>query len=144
MYRFGKTSKERLSTCHIDIIKVLDFAIKVSRVDFGVAEGNRSLEKQMEYFKAGKSRVDGIKIKGKHNYLPSQAVDFYGWVNGKSNWEKDTLIYLAGLFIGISEVFYAKGEITHKLRWGGNWDKDGEILTDQSFDDLPHMEIFKP
>lgn len=142
MHRFGKTSKQRLSTCHIDIIKVLDFAIKVSRVDFGIAEGNRSLKKQMEYFKAGKSRVDGIKIKGKHNYLPSRAVDIFGWVNGRINWEAHTLIYLAGLIIGISEVLYAQGEITHRLRWGGNWDKDGEIITDQDFDDLPHLEIY--
>jgi hypothetical protein len=27
------------------------------------------------------------------------------------------------------------------LRWGGNWDMDAEILTDQNFDDYPHVEI---
>ncbi len=27
------------------------------------------------------------------------------------------------------------------LRWGGNWNMDAEILTDQGFDDYPHVEI---
>jgi len=139
---FSKTSKERLNTCHIDLQLIFLEAISVTRIDFGIAEGHRSVEDQQKYFKEGKSRVDGIKIKGKHNYSPSLAVDFYGFVNGRATWEKDTLIYLAGLFIGISEILYKQDKISHKLRWGGNWDKDGIILKDQSFDDLPHVELY--
>jgi peptidoglycan L-alanyl-D-glutamate endopeptidase CwlK len=28
-----------------------------------------------------------------------------------------------------------------KLRWGGNWDRDGEPVTDQDFQDLVHFEL---
>ena len=94
--KFGNTSKKRLETCHKDIQLILNEAISVSRVDFGVAEGHRSLEDQMKYFKAGKSRVDGVKIKGKHNYSPSLAFDIYAYINNKASWEKDSLNYLAG------------------------------------------------
>ena len=44
---------------------------------------------------------------------------------------------------GVAEMLYKQGGITHKLRWGGNWDMDGEILIDQSFDDRPHVELIK-
>jgi hypothetical protein len=27
------------------------------------------------------------------------------------------------------------------VRWGGNWDRDNEVVTDQKFDDLVHFEI---
>jgi len=29
------------------------------------------------------------------------------------------------------------------LRWGGNWDMDGEPITDQDFQDLVHFEEVK-
>ena len=140
---FSKTSNKRLSTCHQDLQLIFNEAINVSRVDFGVAEGHRSIEDQFKYFSQGKSRIDGINKKGKHNYSPSLAIDIYAYVNGKASWEKDSLNYLAGLVIGISEMLYKQDKITHKLRWGGNWNRDGIILADQSFDDLPHFELIK-
>jgi hypothetical protein len=27
------------------------------------------------------------------------------------------------------------------IRWGGNWDMDGEPITDQDFQDLVHFEL---
>lgn len=141
MYQFGNTSKERLATCHPELRLVLETAIKVSPVDFGIAEGHRSLEKQLEYFNAGKSKVDGVKRKGKHNMTPSWAADIYPYVNGKADWNAETLSYLAGLIQGIANMLFQEGKISHVLRWGGNWDMDGEILFDQKFDDRPHLEL---
>ena len=34
-----------------------------------------------------------------------------------------------------------EGKITHKLRWGGNWNGDGLIVEGQSLVDLPHFEL---
>ena len=134
--KVGKvTSKERLATCHEDLQQVINRAIRISSVDFGVAEGHRSIERQQELFNAGKSKINGIDTKGKHNYVPSQAVDIYGWVNGHINYDTNVLCYLAGVILTCGEL------IGVKLRWGGNWDMDGVIITDQSFDDLVHFEI---
>lgn len=143
MYRFGKTSSERLSTCEMDMQKIMQQAIRVSDVDFGIAEGHRSIEKQQQYYKEGKSKIDGVTRLGKHNYLPSLAVDIYPFVNGQAKWDNEHLSYLAGLIQGVAEMLYKKGEISHLIRWGGNWDMDGEILLDQSFDDRPHFELIK-
>lgn len=144
MPQFGETSQARLTTCHNDLQLIMNEAIKYSNVDFGIAEGHRSIELQQKYFKEGKSKVDGIKVKGKHNYNPSLAADIYLWINGKASWNAETLTYVAGFIEATARQLYRNGNIEHLIRWGGNWDKDGEILSDQSFDDRPHFELYLP
>jgi peptidoglycan L-alanyl-D-glutamate endopeptidase CwlK len=144
MFRFGKTSKERLSTCHSDMQLIMNEAIKITNVDFGIAEGHRSIEKQQQYFKEDKSKIDGISKKGKHNYIPSLAVDIYPYFENCAKWDNEHLSYLSGIIHAVSEMLFTSGKITHKIRWGGNWDMDGVILIDQSFDDRPHFELVLP
>lgn len=143
MYEFSNTSKKRLSTCHDDLQKIMNEAIKVTNVDFGIAEGHRSIKLQKKYYNQGKSKIDGVNRKGKHNYDPSLAVDIYAYFDGEAQWDHETMSYLAGIFYTVAEYLYRKGEITHKIRWGGNWNMDGTILLDQSFDDRPHYELIK-
>jgi peptidoglycan L-alanyl-D-glutamate endopeptidase CwlK len=150
IYSFGRFSRKKLDTCHPDLILILETAIAISNVDFGVSEGERTQEKQNEYYQQGRTKpgpiitwIDGYTKKGKHNYDPSMAADYYAFVNGKISYNLEALSYLAGLFHAVAEVLYAAGKITHKIRWGGNWDMDGEILTDQTFDDRPHVELIK-
>lgn len=143
-YQFGKVSLTRLSTCHEDLQLVAKESLKVSDVDFGIAEGHRSPERQNEMFKQGKSKIDGITKLGNHNYNPSRAFDIYGFVNGRTAYNQETIIYLAGVITGAANQLFAMGAISHKIRWGGNWDKDGEVMTDQKFDDAVHFEIYIP
>ncbi len=140
-YNLSKASKDRLSTCHIDLQKIINKAISWSDVDFGVSEGHRTIKRQHELYLKGASRIDGITTKGKHNYTPSLAVDVYAYFNNKAQWDAETITYIMGIVKGASEFLYECGETTHKIRWGGNWDMDGVILIDQSFDDLPHHEL---
>ena len=143
MYQFGTRSKEKLSQCHKDLQLIADESLKVSQVDFGVSEGHRTVEKQQEYFNSGKSKVDGIKIKGKHNYQPSLAFDIYAYVSGKPKlaFSQTYLSYLGGVITATAKRLLNEGKITHKVRWGYNWDMDGEIGTDQRFQDMPHFEL---
>lgn len=140
-YQLGRTSLERLSTCHEDLQKIILTAIALSPIDFGVAEGHRSVERQKLLFDEGKSKIDGINKKGKHNYNPSLAVDIYAYVNGKAMWEERHLCTIAGIIIATANMMHMQGEIESTLRWGGNWDGDGEIISDQTFMDLPHFEL---
>lgn len=144
MLKFGNTSKTRLKTCHKDIQLIMNEAIKITNVDFGIAEGHRSLDKQLQYFNEGKSKIDGINRKGKHNYTPSLAVDIYPYFNNGAKWDNEHLSYLSGIIHAVSEMLFSDGKISHKIRWGGNWDMDGIILIDQSFDDRPHFELVLP
>jgi len=149
MYKFGNRSEEKLNTAHPDLIKIMNLAITRSRVDFGISEGQRPIERQKELFDQGKSKIDGINKKGKHNYNPSLAVDIYAFhkdlaTRKRIAYDRETLCYIAGIIVSCSYELYFKGETKNLVRWGGNWDKDGVILKDQSFDDLPHFEIYKP
>lgn len=141
MFSFSNKSLERLNTCHPDLVIIMKRAIEVSNIDFGISEGYRTGARQKELYDKGLSKIDGLSRKGKHNYTPSLAVDIYAYYNGSASYDVEHLSYLAGLIHGISEVLFAEGRITHKIRWGGNWDMDGIILLDQSFDDRPHFEL---
>jgi len=135
MYKFGTTSKQRLATCHDDLQKIMESAIALSPIDFGIACGHRSIADQQKAFNEGKSKIDGITKKGKHNYSPSLAVDVYAFVNGKASWDAKELCVIAGVILAVAANYGIR------LRWGGNWDMDGQIISDQSFQDLPHFEL---
>lgn len=139
---FGKTSEARLQTMENDLQKVYRLALKRSRVDFGIAEGHRSVERQQKLYAQGRTEpgvivthVDGINKTSKHNVIPSKAGDIYAWVNGRASWDAKHLCYLAGV------IQAAADELGVPIRWGGNWDSDGEIISDQNFIDLPHHEL---
>lgn len=122
-----------------------------SKVDFGIACGHRSVKEQQELYAQGRTvpgnivtNVDGVKTKSKHNSMPSIAVDIYAFVNGSASWDEKYLVYLGGMIEAIAADMYARKEISHKLRWGGNWNGDGVIITDQRLIDLPHFELIQP
>lgn len=147
-YSFGNGSSQKLNTCHQDLIKIHRLAISRSRIDYGISEGHRSLERQKLLFDQGRSKIDGINKKGKHNFEPSLATDIYIYhpvleIRQKLAYDLGSLCYIAGLIMCCTAELLEKGEITHTIRWGGNWNKDGVILQDQSFDDLPHFELVK-
>lgn len=151
MFKFGKTSKDRLESAHKDLRLIMETAIRYSDVDFGIAEGHRSVARQKELYAQGRTKpgkivtwVDGVTKLSKHNLSPSMAVDIYAFINGKAVWHGETITYLMGIIKAASEMLFEKGLISHRLRWGGNWDMDGEILTDQTADDRPHVELVKP
>jgi len=146
MYKLGKGSLKKLESVHHDLVKIIKLAITRTPVDFGISEGHRTLERQKELYDQGKSKIDGINKKGKHNYSPSLAIDLYAYhpdieVRKKLAYDVPTLCIIAGVIISCADELKAKGDIKHSVRWGGNWDNDGVILYDQSFDDLPHFEL---
>jgi len=164
-WEFGKQSFVVLEQAHSELQMILVWALAYSPVDFGLGESYRSSEKQFEYFQVGRVQMgsgewvkinpkkketitncDGYKIKSKHNYNPSLAVDIYIYVKDKPKLKYDIahLSLVAGVLIAVASFLFEQGKIQHKLRWGGNWDKDGEILFDQEFDDLPHLELYVP
>jgi len=146
MHKFGKNSLNKLSTCHVDLQKILSLAISRSLLDFGISEGHRSLERQKMLFDEGKSTIDGISRFGKHNYTPSMAADLYIYhpdneIRKKIIYDKIHLAYIMGIIASCASELLEKGKIFHRIRWGGNWDSDGLLVIDQKFQDLPHIEL---
>jgi peptidoglycan L-alanyl-D-glutamate endopeptidase CwlK len=134
MPNFSTESKQKLLTCHPDIQRIFTAVIK--NYDCVILEGARSDYDQQKAFKAGKSKCDGIKIKGKHqvdgkNPL-SRAIDVAPF---PIDW-KDTARFnhFAGFVLGVAAVFGIK------IIWGGDWDFDNN-LKENKFDDLVHFEL---
>jgi len=128
MPRFGKKSKERLKGVDTKLVNVLNELIKI--MDCTIIEGVRSEEKQQEYFKKGKSKIDGITKKGMHQL--GKAIDLAPY---PIDWnDRDRFHYMGGMIRGIAK------QLNVNVRWGGDWDSDGQTK-DNSFDDLVHVEV---
>jgi peptidoglycan L-alanyl-D-glutamate endopeptidase CwlK len=100
--------------------------------DISLICGHRGEAEQNEHFANGTSKLQWPD--GNHNQYPSKAVDFQPYPlprTKKKLWA--ALAYCAGRAIEIGK----RHGLT--IRWGGDWDRDGD-LTDQNFDDLYHLE----
>lgn len=136
MNYFGQKSSKNLNECHPDLIKIFKEVIK--HVNCSILEGQRSQDEQDNLFYAGKSKLKFPD--SKHNKTPSMAVDAVPY---PIDWnDKKRFYYFGGMVLGISKILYNKGEISHKVRWGGDWDNDN-TFKDQTFHDLPHFELME-
>jgi peptidoglycan L-alanyl-D-glutamate endopeptidase CwlK len=142
MPKFGKSSTERLATCHPDLQLIFNTAIRT--VDCSVFCGHRNKLNQDKAFADGLSQVKWPN--SKHNKFPSMAVDGGPYFPELKNtdWEDHkAFAVFAGYLMRIADELLEKKLITHRLRWGGDWDGDGRT-NDQTFVDLPHFELVKP
>ena len=128
-YSFSKRSLNNLKDVDVKLITICNVLIK--HIDFTVIEGHRSLERQKELYDKGFSKIDGISKKGKHNYLPSKAIDIIPYKKGYNPFDgtKESEQMFNDLYKEFDKV--AK-ELNIKYEWGGNW---------MSFKDMPHYQV---
>lgn len=128
MFQLGKRSRDNLKGVHPDLVRVVERAIQITKQDFVVTEGVRTVERQAELFRQKKSRTMNSR------HLTGHAVDLTAWVGGQPNWDHR-------FYDEIKEAMYsAARDCDVPLRWGGDWDGDGD-RTDQTFHDLVHFEL---
>jgi hypothetical protein len=139
--KFAESSINMLKEADHDLQLICKGVKDVAEIDFDISCTYRSIEDQKKAYKAGRSQLDGITNKSKHNHIPARAVDIYCYNGSHADYSTKNMCYMAGVFRAVSEDLYRRGVTRTRLRWGGNWDNDGEILTDQTFDDLPHYEL---
>lgn len=131
MPRFSNRSKAALETCHPELQRLLNEAIR--HIDFSVLEGHRGKEAQNDAFRRGYSKLPWPH--GKHNSTPSLAVDIAPY---PIDW-KDTerFVLFAGFILGLAS------QMGLAVRWGGDWDRDYRVK-DERFRDLGHFELVGP
>ena len=127
-YKFSDRSLRHLKTCDIRLQKVLLEAIKV--IDFSVTSGHRSKIEQNNLYHAGQSKLKYPE--SKHNKIPSRAVDVAPYPIDYNDAKR--FYYLIGIIKGIAS------QMDIELRLGCDWDGDNSFK-DQSFHDLPHVEL---
>lgn len=128
MPKFGKSSRERLDTCHPDLQRLFEEVVK--HFDCRVTCGHRDRMAQMIAYQENRSKLPWPQ--SKHNQIPSTAVDVVPY---PVDWKDiHRFYYFAGFVKGVAKF------LGIPIRWGGDWDSDTEV-DDQTFNDLPHFEL---
>ena len=118
-FKLSNRSKSRLEGVHPDMVAVVERAIELTKVDFGVTEGTRTIETQKQYVAAGKSQTMNSK------HLPqsdgySHAVDLVAYVGGTVSWELN-------VYDDICDALKAAAkEKGVAIKWGAAW-SEGDI-----------------
>lgn len=139
MYNFGKTSKQKLDTCHPRLVAIANRALELSPYDFTIIHGWRGREVQNALFESNASTKQFPH--SMHNNVDAQsqpcslAIDFAPWIGNKVDWT-DIPIFscLAGCFHA------AASQLEERIRWGADWQTDGSIKNDTLLD-YGHIEI---
>lgn len=126
MYKLSSKSKERLEGVDERLIKVIDLALTITNIDFGIPGdgGLRTAERQKELFDKKVSKCDGYINKSYHQ--TGKAFDVYAYVNGRASWDRNHLTQVA------AAILQAAGMLGYVVEWGGLW---------KGFTDMPHFEI---
>ena len=120
-YALGSKSLANLSGVHPDLVKVVHRAIQLTKQDFSVHDGLRTIQEQRRLVKSGASKT----MASKHFPQPDgygHAVDLVPFINGQLRWEWPPLFVIA------AAVQEAARENDVKLTWGGVWDRKFEAL----------------
>lgn len=131
MYKYSKRSRDRLDTCHPDIQRVFNEAIKYW--DITILEGIRTKETQEEYVRTGKSRTMNSRHLDQGDGY-SHAIDA---VPFPIDWnDRDRFLLFVGKILGLAK------SMNVDLVSGVDWDDDGYVK-DHSFFDAPHFQLKK-
>lgn len=132
-FKLGKTSLARLKGVDETLANVVKRAIEISEVDFTVLEGVRTLERQRELYAQGRTAPGKIvtwTMKSRH--IEGKAVDLVPYPLDWNDLDKFNKIKDA--------MFQAAKELDVNLRWGADWDGDGNYREKGEYDS-PHFEI---
>lgn len=132
-YKFSVDSVAELETCHHVLRNI---AFKVLEIkDHSILKGHRTEDEQDAAFTANPPTTKLQWPAGKHNQLPSHAMDVQTYPRPPHGADfREDQMYLLGLYVGVAHYMGVD------LRTGADWDDDGEV-SDNGWDDLFHVEI---
>ena len=112
---------DRLEGVHPDMTAVVERAIQLTGVDFGVTQGVRTLDEQKANVAAGRSQTMASKHLLQDDGF-SHAVDVVAYVGPDVSWELN-------VYDDICDAFKeAAKEVGCSIKWGAAW-SEGDIRT---------------
>ena len=127
-YKLGTRSKQKLSGVHPDLIMVVTKAISISTVDFTILEGIRSVSRQRELYKAGKSTTMNSR------HITGHAIDLAPYPTN-ADFDSDGVLNIHDWdeYYPIADAMKEAAEdLDISIDWGGDW---------KSFPDGPHFQL---
>ena len=152
-FKLSGRSLNKLEGVHPVLVDTVKRAIEVSKVDFGVIYGVRSLAEQEKLYKSGRSQT----MKSKHliqDDKTSHAVDLMAYDGSNPSW--DIVMYddiadamkAAALKTGASIRWGAAWQIDDITKWDGTMEEAMNAYVDlrrgqgrRPFIDGPHFEL---
>lgn len=108
-FKLSQRSLKNLEGVDPNLVAVVKRAIEITKVDFGVTEGVRTIARQKELVAKGASQT----MKSKH--IEGKAVDLVAYIGSRISWELN-------LYDDIADAMkQAAKELGVSLRWGGAW-----------------------
>ena len=108
-FKLSQRSLDKLEGVNPKLVAVVQKAILLTKVDFGVTYGLRTVEEQEKLVAAGRSQT----MKSKH--ITGHAVDLMAYVDGKGCWELNVYDDLA------DAMAQAARDEGVAIRWGAAW-----------------------
>lgn len=127
MFKFSKRSLASLTNVNPLLVKVISRALELSKVDFIVTEGLRTLSRQKELVAKGASQTMNSMHLPQHDGF-SHAVDVAAYVNKTVSWDMKHYKDIS------TAVKQAASELNIDVEWGGDW---------KTFKDGPHFQLGK-
>lgn len=110
-YTLGLASRRELAGVHPDLVRVVEGAIRLTRCDFTVHDGIRTVEEQRRFVEQGFSKTMNSK------HLKGLAVDLVPWIEGKPRWWWPQIYQIA------AAMHQSARAIDVPIRWGVVWDR---------------------
>jgi hypothetical protein len=128
-FKLSERSIRKLEGVEKDLVNVVLEAIKLTKVDFGVTYGLRTLEEQKELYESGRSQT----MKSKH--LEGRAVDLVAYFGSNVSWELN--VY--------DDICDAMAEAARRhsvaIKWGAAWSEGDIRLYEGSAEDAMNAYI---
>ena len=125
MFKLSSRSLGKLEGVNPLLVDTVKRAIELTKVDFGVIYGVRSLETQKKLYESGRSQT----MKSKHLIQPdgtAHAVDLMAYDGSDPSWE-------IVMYDDIADAMKAAAKETGaKIRWGAAWTVDNIAEWDDS------------
>ena len=122
-FNLSQKSLDRLEGVNDDMVRVVKKAIELTKVDFGVICGLRTVEEQEELVAKGASQT----MKSKH--IDGLAVDLMAYLGGRASWELN-------LYDDIADAMKEAAKLENVgVRWGAAWQIDNMADWDGTMED---------
>jgi peptidoglycan L-alanyl-D-glutamate endopeptidase CwlK len=119
-FSLSNRSKSKLEGVHPDMISVVETAITLTKVDFGVTYGVRTLEEQKKLYDSGRSQTMNSKHLKQDSTGYSHAVDVVAYDGSDIVWE-------INVYDDICDAFKKAAQMHGvSIKWGAAW-SEGDI-----------------
>ncbi len=119
-FSLSSRSRGKLEGVHPDMVAVVETAITLTKVDFGVTYGVRTLEEQKRLYESGRSQTMNSKHLLQDDTGYSHAVDVVAYDGSDVVWEINVYDDICNAFKKAAEMHGVS------IKWGAAW-SEGDI-----------------